>query len=73
MEYVFKLMVILFLKVYNMLQKEWFIISLKKRLSFDELVQENRKQIWQDESFLEKFEQNMENKMHQSLNKKRGK
>ncbi|HLS09981.1 FbpB family small basic protein [Lentibacillus sp.] len=46
-------------------------MSLKKRLSFDELVQENRKQILQDESFLERFEQNMENKMHRSSDKER--
>ncbi|WP_010530725.1 FbpB family small basic protein [Lentibacillus jeotgali] len=46
-------------------------ISLKKRLSFDELVKENRRQILQDESFLEKFEQNMEKKMQKSLNEKR--
>ncbi|HLR63068.1 MAG TPA: FbpB family small basic protein [Lentibacillus sp.] len=45
-------------------------ISLKKRLSFDELVQENRRQILQDETFLERFEQNMEKKMQQSLNKR---
>ncbi|QKY71609.1 FbpB family small basic protein [Lentibacillus sp. CBA3610] len=46
-------------------------ISLKKRLSFDELVQENRKEILQDESVLERIEQNMETKMHQSLDKER--
>ncbi|WP_139223963.1 FbpB family small basic protein [Lentibacillus halodurans] len=71
-------MVILFLKlvVYSKIfrnnrKKELITISLKKRLSFDELVQENRKQILQDESLLERIEQNLETKMHQSLDKKR--
>lgn len=50
--------------------KEWITIALKKRLSFDELVQENRKQILQDESVLEKIEQNIETKMHNSLGNK---
>ncbi|GGJ84896.1 hypothetical protein GCM10007063_04300 [Lentibacillus kapialis] len=47
------------------------VISLKKRLSFDELVQENRRQILQDESFLERFEQKMEKKMQHSLHQNR--
>ncbi|WP_255259806.1 FbpB family small basic protein [Lentibacillus sp. CBA3610] len=55
----------------NNVKKEWITISLKKRLSFDELVQENRKEILQDESVLERIEQNMETKMHQSLDKER--
>ncbi|WP_280687327.1 FbpB family small basic protein [Lentibacillus salicampi] len=46
-------------------------MSLKKKFTFDELVQENRRQILQDDSFLERFEQNMERKMHQSLDKER--
>nr|WP_177183374.1 FbpB family small basic protein [Lentibacillus persicus] len=48
-------------------------MALKKRLSFDELVQENRKQILQDESVLEKIEQNIETKMHNSLGNKSSK
>ncbi|GAB4073649.1 hypothetical protein GCM10028778_11520 [Barrientosiimonas marina] len=34
-------------------------MALKRQLSFDELVQENRQQMLQDESVLEKIEQNM--------------
>ncbi|WP_257720702.1 FbpB family small basic protein [Lentibacillus amyloliquefaciens] len=46
---------------------------MKRRLSFDELVQENRKEMLQDESVQERIEKNMEAKMHQSLNEKHSK
>jgi hypothetical protein len=42
-------------------------ISLKRKVSFDELVRENRQQILRDRLLMEKIEQNMEMKMHQSL------
>ncbi|RYG71420.1 FbpB family small basic protein [Lentibacillus lipolyticus] len=42
-------------------------ISLKKRSSFEELVQKNREQILQNETLMERIEQNMETKMRQSL------
>ncbi|WP_461179536.1 FbpB family small basic protein [Virgibacillus ainsalahensis] len=39
-------------------------------MSFDELVRENRQQILEDHSLLEKIEQNLETKMHQSVKQK---
>ncbi|WP_338062642.1 FbpB family small basic protein [Virgibacillus halotolerans] len=42
-------------------------ISLKKRLTFDELVSENRQQILKDQLLLEKIEQSLEMRMHQSV------
>ncbi|MFD1360470.1 FbpB family small basic protein [Lentibacillus salinarum] len=45
-------------------------MALKKRLSFDELVRENRNQILQDASLLDRIEQNVETKMHESLDQK---
>ncbi|WP_099158848.1 FbpB family small basic protein [Virgibacillus ndiopensis] len=44
-------------------------MSLKRRLSFDELVRENRKQILQDQTLLEKIEQNLEMKRNQTIKK----
>ncbi|MFD2760310.1 FbpB family small basic protein [Lentibacillus juripiscarius] len=48
-------------------KKGLITISLKKRSSFEELVQENREQILQNETLMEKIEQKMETKMRQSL------
>ncbi|MFD0951389.1 FbpB family small basic protein [Virgibacillus natechei] len=45
-------------------------MSLKKRLAFDELVQENRQQIMKDHLQMEKIEENIEKKMHQSVKRK---
>ncbi|ASN05613.1 FbpB family small basic protein [Virgibacillus necropolis] len=42
-------------------------ISLKRRLSYNELVSENRKEIMQDQSVLEKIESKFELK-YQQLN-----
>lgn len=42
------------------LKKEWIPISLKRRLSYNELVNENRKEIMQDQSVLEKIESKFE-------------
>nr|WP_081498501.1 FbpB family small basic protein [Oceanobacillus massiliensis] len=42
-------------------------MSLKKKLSFDELVAENRKQILQDRMLLERIENNMDMKMQQTV------
>ncbi|MFD2749190.1 FbpB family small basic protein [Virgibacillus siamensis] len=44
-------------------------ISLKKRFSFDELVQENRKQILKDRAQIEAIEDSFERK-HQLSDKK---
>ncbi|WP_342729147.1 MULTISPECIES: FbpB family small basic protein [Virgibacillus] len=51
-------------------KKEWITISLKKRLSFDELVKENRRQILEDRTRLEEIEEGFEMK-HRLLNKKK--
>jgi len=49
-------------------------ISLKKRLTFEELVQENRRQILNDAVLMEKIEENIERRKYQSLyNKKQEK
>ncbi|UJL48024.1 FbpB family small basic protein [Virgibacillus sp. NKC19-16] len=45
-------------------------MSLKKRLAFDELVRENRQQILKDHLLMEKIEENLEKKMHQSVKQK---
>nr|WP_281347121.1 FbpB family small basic protein [Virgibacillus doumboii] len=47
-------------------------MSLKKRVSFDELVKENRRQILEDRSRLEEIENGLETK-HELLNKKKAK
>ncbi|MGJ9460494.1 FbpB family small basic protein [Oceanobacillus sp. CF4.6] len=44
-------------------------MSLKKKLSFDELVAENRKQILQDRMLMEKIEHNLDMRMHQTVKK----
>lgn len=51
-------------------KKEWITISLKKKISFEQLVQDNKKQIMQDASLLERIERNLEMKMNQTLEKK---
>ncbi|MEC5422589.1 FbpB family small basic protein [Virgibacillus sp. C22-A2] len=40
-------------------------------MTFDDLVQENRQQIMKDHLLMEKIEQNLEMKMHQSLKQKK--
>ncbi|MFD2045754.1 FbpB family small basic protein [Ornithinibacillus salinisoli] len=45
-------------------------ISLKKRVSFDELVKANRQQILEDRALLENIEKNIEKKYYQSLPEK---
>lgn len=50
-------------------KKEWITISLKKHISFDELVQENRKQILKDRAQIEAIEDSFERK-HQLPDKK---
>ncbi|HLR66239.1 FbpB family small basic protein [Virgibacillus alimentarius] len=42
-------------------------MSLKKRFTFDELVNENKRQIMQDRSQIEEIEKSMEMRMHNSL------
>ncbi|AXI09200.1 FbpB family small basic protein [Oceanobacillus sp. 143] len=42
-------------------------MSLKKKVTFEELVQENRRQILEDRRLLDKIEQELEMRMHQSL------
>ncbi|WP_342772642.1 FbpB family small basic protein [Oceanobacillus piezotolerans] len=44
---------------------------MKKKMSFEELVQENRKQILEDRALLDKIEQNLEMKMNSSVKKAR--
>lgn len=51
-------------------KKEWVTISLKKRVSYDELVKENRRQILEDHTRLQEIEQDLEMK-HYLLNKKK--
>ncbi|MEN1969967.1 FbpB family small basic protein [Lentibacillus sp. N15] len=46
-------------------------MSLKKKLSFDELVNENRKQILQDQLLMEKIEQNLETKRQRLMKKEK--
>ncbi|WP_281251596.1 FbpB family small basic protein [Virgibacillus phasianinus] len=48
-----------------LLKKEWISISLKRRLSYNELVSQNRKEIMQDQSVLEKIESKFELKYQQ--------
>ncbi|MBT2215004.1 FbpB family small basic protein [Virgibacillus dakarensis] len=45
-------------------------MSLKKKLTFDELVSQNREQILQDQVLMEKIEQNLEMKRNQFLKRK---
>ncbi|WP_156289153.1 FbpB family small basic protein [Oceanobacillus salinisoli] len=41
-------------------------ISLKKKLTFEELVQQNRKQILEDNVLLDKIEQKLEKKFREA-------
>ncbi|WP_259343635.1 FbpB family small basic protein [Oceanobacillus picturae] len=43
---------------------------MKKKISFEQLVQDNKKQIMQDASLLERIERDLEMKMNQTLEKK---
>ncbi|WP_430785749.1 FbpB family small basic protein [Virgibacillus flavescens] len=52
------------------MKKEWIPISLKRRLSYNDLVDENRKEIMKDQSILEKIESRFEVKYQQVLNEK---
>ncbi|MDY0408236.1 FbpB family small basic protein [Virgibacillus soli] len=42
-------------------------MSLKRRYSFDELVRVNRERILEDRKLMDKIEQNIENRISQSL------
>ncbi|RDW17744.1 FbpB family small basic protein [Oceanobacillus chungangensis] len=44
-------------------------MSLKKKITFEELVEENRRQILEDRRLMDEIEQNLEMKMNQSLKK----
>ncbi|HEX6593543.1 MAG TPA: FbpB family small basic protein [Bacillota bacterium] len=46
-------------------------MSLKRRLSFEELVEANREQILQDKERMEQIEKNMERRLQQSFQKNR--
>jgi hypothetical protein len=46
-------------------------ISLKKRFSFEELVQANRQQILEDKEFLDRFENNLEKRAEEILSKRK--
>ncbi|WP_010095679.1 FbpB family small basic protein [Ornithinibacillus scapharcae] len=46
-------------------------ISLKKRLTFDELVQLNRQQILEDKEILNRIEDNLERRARELLIEKR--
>ncbi|WP_369801942.1 FbpB family small basic protein [Oceanobacillus sp. Castelsardo] len=41
-------------------------ISLKKKLNFEELVQQNRRQILEDKELLDKIEQRLEDKFKEA-------
>lgn len=41
--------------------------SMRKGMSFEELVQQNREQIMQDHSMLEQIEENIVSRIHQSV------
>lgn len=45
-------------------------MALKKKLTFEELVQENRRQIQEDRLLMEKIEQNLEQKRNDRAKKK---
>ncbi|MUK90671.1 FbpB family small basic protein [Ornithinibacillus sp. L9] len=45
-------------------------MSLKKRVSFDDLVKANRQQILEDRALLDRIEENIEKKYYQSLQEK---
>ncbi|WP_425453618.1 FbpB family small basic protein [Oceanobacillus chungangensis] len=42
---------------------------MKKKITFEELVEENRRQILEDRRLMDEIEQNLEMKMNQSLKK----
>ncbi|MBR3121478.1 FbpB family small basic protein [Oceanobacillus profundus] len=44
-------------------------MSLKKKLRFDELVAENRRQILEDRKLMEQIENNLDMRMHQTVKK----
>ncbi|WP_155982687.1 FbpB family small basic protein [Paucisalibacillus sp. EB02] len=46
-------------------------MSLKKRLSFEELVQANRQQILEDRAFLDRIEDNLEKRAKELLTKRK--
>ncbi|WP_157052467.1 FbpB family small basic protein [Ornithinibacillus contaminans] len=46
-------------------------MSLKKRLSFEELVQANRQQILDDRAILDRIEENLEQRAREVLSKRR--
>ncbi|WP_412975540.1 FbpB family small basic protein [Ornithinibacillus sp. 179-J 7C1 HS] len=46
-------------------------ISLKKRLSFEELVQTNRQQILSDREILDRIEDNLEKRARDILSKRK--
>ncbi|MGM8365047.1 FbpB family small basic protein [Virgibacillus sp. W0181] len=41
-------------------------ISLKKRITFDDLVAENRQNILENQIFMERIERTVEDKLHES-------
>ncbi|WP_100010866.1 FbpB family small basic protein [Lentibacillus sediminis] len=45
-------------------------MALKKKLTFEELVQENRRQIQEDRLLMEKIEQNLEQKRNERAKQK---
>ena len=47
-------------------------MSLKRKISFDELVNENRQQILQDQVWMDRIEQNLDSKHKQVLNRTKG-
>ncbi|MUV39858.1 hypothetical protein JNUCC1_03742 [Lentibacillus sp. JNUCC-1] len=44
-------------------------MALKKRQSFDELVQENRRQIMSDQELMNRIEKKLEQRRHEYLQK----
>ncbi|WP_156646885.1 FbpB family small basic protein [Lentibacillus sp. JNUCC-1] len=44
-------------------------VALKKRQSFDELVQENRRQIMSDQELMNRIEKKLEQRRHEYLQK----
>ncbi|WP_176481852.1 FbpB family small basic protein [Paucisalibacillus globulus] len=54
-----------------LLLKGVITISLKKRLSFEELVQANRQQILEDRAILDRIEDNLERRAKELLSKRK--
>ncbi|GIO26256.1 FbpB family small basic protein [Ornithinibacillus bavariensis] len=46
-------------------------ISLKKRLTFEELVQANRQQILEDREILDRIEDNLEKRAREEISRRR--